>query len=214
MTEWGQGKRILCEAILCTIALMVFSFFIHHEFPVMLFSFAALAAVSLIIGKNIRTSYDLRRYTGELSVLRIPFIFSLAGFLCGLFLSVLYRYHLDQNLLPDSFHGFGIIAGIIGVAEEMVFRGFIQGSVRQVNVPASVLLGTLSHTGYKCCLFLSPAIAGNIDIGYLAFWTFGAGIVLGVLRQISKSIIPCLVAHGLFDILVYAGFSAAPWWVW
>jgi membrane protease YdiL (CAAX protease family) len=212
--EWKFRKSILYEAILCSFALMAFSFFIHYRFPVRLISFASLIVASYIIGRNIKSLTDFKKYTGEISLSRIPVIFIMAGISSGILLSVLYRYHLDLSFFPGSFHRFVIIAGIIGIAEELVFRGFIQGFIKQLDIPASVLFGTLSHTGYKCCLFLSPAITSGIDIGYLAFWTFTAGIMLGILRQISNSIIPSLTAHALFDILAYAEFTSAPWWVW
>jgi membrane protease YdiL (CAAX protease family) len=98
--------------------------------------------------------------------------------------------------------------------EELVFRGFLQEYIRSINGPFSVLFSTISHTGYKCCLFLSPVVTTNIDVGFLALWTFIIGILFGTIRHLSKSLLPSLSAHALFDILVYAEFATAPWWVW
>jgi membrane protease YdiL (CAAX protease family) len=210
---WSSRKKILLEAVLLSIALMLFSSFIHYRFPARLISFAALLTAAYLVAKNLKTLSDLRKYTGKIS-LKIPVLFTLAGIATGFLGSVLYRYHLDLSLLPDSFYGFAIIAGIIGITEELVFRGFLQGLLQQVNIPLSLLFSTLSHTGYKCCLFLFPVIAADINIGFLAFWTFAAGILLGILRHFSGSIIPPLLAHFLFDLLVYAGAAVAPWWVW
>jgi membrane protease YdiL (CAAX protease family) len=206
-------KAILFEAGLFSFALMLFSFFVHYRFPVMLFSLAGLMAAAYIVAKNLKTLSDLSKYTGKISR-DIQFIYPLAGIAAGILGSVLYRYHLDISLFPDSFYGFALIAGIIGITEELVFRGFLQGLLQQVNIPMSVLFSTLSHTGYKTCLFLSPVIMADINIGFIAFWTFAAGILLGTLKHFSGSIIPALLAHFLFDILVYAGATAAPWWVW
>jgi membrane protease YdiL (CAAX protease family) len=128
--------------------------------------------------------------------------------------AVIYRWHLDISLFPKSLHLFVIVAALIGCVEELVFRGFIQEYVRSINGPFSVLFSTLSHTGYKCCLFLSPLITANIDVGFLALWTFIAGLLFGTIRHLSKSLLPSLTAHILFDILVYAEFISAPWWVW
>jgi membrane protease YdiL (CAAX protease family) len=129
-------------------------------------------------------------------------------------LAVCYRLYLDISLFPKSFHLFVIVAAIIGCMEELVFRGFLQEYVKSINGPFSILFSTLSHTGYKCCLFLSPVITADIDIGKLAVYTFIAGILFGTMRHLSKSILPSLFAHALFDILVYAEFVTAPWWVW
>jgi membrane protease YdiL (CAAX protease family) len=211
----GEKKlTILSEATLCSLGLMTFSFFIHHKFPVRLLSFAALIISSFIISRNLRSLSDLKKTIGENITFKITFLYTISGIVLGIALAVCYRRHLDISLFPGSVHLFVITAALIGCMEELVFRGFIQGSIKDLNGPFSVLFSTLSHTGYKCCLFLSPAITGNIDVGFLAFWTFIAGILFGTLRHFSKSLLPSLSAHALFDILVYADFISAPWWVW
>jgi membrane protease YdiL (CAAX protease family) len=48
----------------------------------------------------------------------------------------------------------------------------------------------------------------------MAGWTFVGGVVLGLLRQISDSVVPPIVAHAVFDLLVYGALVRAPWWVW
>ena len=131
-----------------------------------------------------------------------------------MFLAVFYRWHLGISLFPGSLHFFVLVAALIGILEELVFRGFIQEYTKSLNAPFSIFFSTFSHTGYKCCLFLSPVATGNIDIGFLALWTFIAGLLFGTLKHFSKNIIPPLIAHALFDILVYAEFISAPWWVW
>ncbi len=212
--KWSLREKVPGEVLICTLALMIFSFFIHAGFPGLLLSAGALILAAFIIAGNIRNLSGIRNYTGELNLLKIPVIYTIASLLAGLLLSVLYRYHLDFSLLPESIHGFAFIAAIIGISEELVFRGFIQGHLRQISIPASIIAGSLSHTGYKCCLFLSPYTSGNINIWFLAFWTFSAGILLGIFRQKSDSVVPSALAHGLFDIMAYAGAATAPWWVW
>jgi len=211
----GRKKlTLLSEAALCSIGLMTFAFFIHYEFPVRLISFTALLIPAFIISRNLRSLSDLKIITGENISFRITLPYMIFGIATGLLLAVIYRGHLDISLFPKSLHIFVLIAAIIGSMEELVFRGFLQGYVKNLNGPVSILFGTLSHTGYKCCLFLSPVIPANIDIGFLAFWTFIAGILFGTIRHLSKSVLPSLSAHALFDILVYAEFVRAPWWVW
>ena len=202
------------EAILFSLGLMVFSFFIHYKLPVRLLSFAALLLVAVIISRNIRSLSDLKRITGEFISPFITLLLLISGISLGIVLTLLYRWHLDLSLLPKTFHLFVITAALIGCMEELVFRGFLQEYVKSINGPFSVLFSTLSHTGYKCCLFLSPAITADINVGFLALWTLLAGILSGTIRHVSKSLLPSLIAHALFDILVYAEFVSAPWWVW
>ena len=45
-------------------------------------------------------------------------------------------------------------------------------------------------------------------------WTFGAFLLIGLLRYYAKSIVPAIIIHAIFDLLVYAENLQAPWWVW
>lgn len=212
-----SGERrltVLSEAILCSLGLMVFSFFIQFNFPVRLLALAALLMSAFIISKNLRSFTDLKRVTGGYVSCKINLLYLLTGSTMGIMLVVIYRWHLDLRLFPASLHLFVITAALIGSVEELVFRGFLQEYVRNINGPFSILFSTLSHTGYKCCLFLSPAITSEVNIGFLALWTFLAGILFGTVRHLTRSLLPSLSAHALFDILVYAEFVTAPWWVW
>lgn len=206
--------RALAEASLCSFALMVFSFFINSEFPLKLVSLSALVLASYLLGHQLKVLSDLWSKTGESVRLMVSFWYSLAGIVTGILLAMFYRWHLGISFFPESIHWFVIIAALIGASEELIFRGFLQQQVKSINGPFSVLFSTLSHTGYKCCLFLAPAVAAGIDIPNLAFWTLLFGLLFGTIKHLSKSILPSLIAHALFDILVYAEFVKAPWWVW
>ena len=210
----GRRITILSGAAACSLGLMIFSFFIHYKFPVRLVSFAALLATSFVISKNIRTFRDLKKIFSEDSSLYTTIIYTIIGVGAGIVASVQYRGSLNISMFPESIHLFVIPAALIGCMEELVFRGFIQVYVNRINGTFSVLFSTLSHTGYKCFLFLAPAVSADINIGYLAFYTFIAGIILGTIRNLSKSLLPSLAAHAIFDILVYAEAAVAPWWVW
>jgi membrane protease YdiL (CAAX protease family) len=164
--------------------------------------------------RNFQSFSDLKNVISKSVSFKIIILFCTGGFLLGFLLAIIYRWHLGISLFPESIHLFVIVAALIGCIEELVFRGSIQDYVKNINAPFSILFSTISHTGYKCCLFLSPIIATNIDIGFLALWTFLAGIVFGTIKHYSKSIMPSLIAHALFDILVYAEYVNAPWWVW
>jgi membrane protease YdiL (CAAX protease family) len=204
----------LLEAILCSLALMFFSFIINSVTPLRLFAIAALIVPAWFFSRNLQSLSDLRRIAHYPASTKITVLYCFAGILAGILFSTLYRWHLGMTLFPQSFHLFVLIAALIGATEELVFRGFIQDHVKKINTPFSILFGTLSHTAYKCCLFLSPMASAGTDIRFLAFWTLIAGILAGTIKHFSKSILPPVIAHSLFDILVYAGFVNAPWWVW
>ena len=205
----------LFEAIICSICLMIFSCFIHSGFPVRIISFVALLVPSYIFGKNLHSLSDFRKITGVPTSFLMFNIYNIVGFMLGMFLAVLYRWYLGLSLMPTSgLHHFVIVAALIGALEELIFRGFIQEYAKSINAPFSIFFSAISHTGYKCCLFIIPLAAADIDIKVLAFWTLGAGILFGTLKHFSKSIVPPLIAHVMFDIFVYVEFIDAPWWVW
>ena len=202
------------EALLCSLALMLFSFFINSGTPLRFFAVAALIVPAWFFSRKLQSLSYFRRIVHTPVSAKITVLYCFSGILTAILLSTLYRGYLGISLLPKSFHLFVLVAALIGATEELVFRGFIQDHVKNINAPFSILFGTISHTAYKCCLFLSPMAAGGIDIRFLAIWTLIAGILLGTIKHFSKSILPTIIAHSLFDILVYAGFLNSPWWVW
>lgn len=202
------------RAVLCSLALMLFPFFIPYKFPLKLIAFTSLLGVGIIISLELKSWSDLEKIIGKVHDRFRFFLFMVAGVILGISVSALYRWHLDVSLFPRTLFPFAIVAALIGSAEELVFRGFIQEQARHVNGCFSVFFGSLSHTGYKICLFLSPALIHHVDIGFLAICTFTAGILLGVIRYTSGSVWPSVAAHALFDILVYGENAISPWWVW
>jgi len=208
-----ERKRLIIEALICSLALMFFSYFIHFRFPLKIVSYASLLPVAFIIGKS-AVSYPVREILlGQRTFNRfLPDI--LTGLALGILLSLFYRWYLGISLFPVTIHAFTVIAALIGLTEEIVFRGFIQGHLQKINGPFAIIFSALSHTGYKSCLFLSPAITNEVDVAFLAFWTFAMGIILGIIRHFTGNIVAPASGHALFDIIVYAEFNTAPWWVW
>ena len=205
---------VLTEAVVCSLCLMVFSFFIQYNFPEQIIAFAALLVAAFFISKNIKTANDVKRIFGGKTSNRKLFLLLLFGTLTGIMLAIPYRIYHHWGFFPKSFQYFTIIAATIGCTEELVYRGFLQEFVKEINGTFSILFSTISHTGYKFFLFLAPVIAENIDYKILFFWTFGIGLLFGTTRHYTKSIWFPLVAHVIFDVLSYAEFIRSPWWVW
>jgi membrane protease YdiL (CAAX protease family) len=212
--EFFRRRSSLIESIICSLALMIFSFFITFALPLKIISFSSLLVVAYIFSKNIKTITDFTKITGPLPDTEKTILYLFTGAVGGLALAIFYRWYLGIPLVPGTVKWFAAVAALIGSIEELVFRGYLQDSVRKSGTLLSITFSTLSHTGYKCCLFISPMAVNKVDIGFLAIWTIIAGMIFGTIRHYSKSIIPPLTGHALFDIWVYAGFVKAPWWVW
>jgi len=201
-------------AVSCSLALMVFSWFINSGFPAHLISYGALFLVAFLMSRQLSSWSDLKRVTGESSLTPKTFLFLISGVLMGISMSVFYRWHLDRPLFMSALLPFAITAALIGSMEELVFRGYLQSQVSEKGSVFAILFSSLSHTGYKCFLFLTPALYSSVDIGFLAFWTFLFGLLAGIIRHFAGNVWPVLIAHALFDIMVYGENIYPPWWVW
>ena len=119
-----------------------------------------------------------------------------------------------MEITPNKLHQFALVAALIGATEELIFRGFIQGRAGKINKVFGVLFASFSHSLYKCGLFLIPFFDHDVNIASLFLFTFVGGMFFGLLREVSKSVLPAIAAHAIFDILVYGQFLQSPWWVW
>jgi membrane protease YdiL (CAAX protease family) len=204
----------LIKALVSSFALMGFAFFIPFDMPLKVMAFVAIIGTAALFSSELPSWSDVGKITGNIGN-RLHFsLFMVLGIITGLSAVALYRWHLDINLFPRTLLPFGLVAALIGSTEELVYRGFIQGQVNNINKWFPAVFGAFSHTAYKCCLFLSPAIVHKPDILFLAECTFAAGILLGLIRQFSGSVWPAVAAHAIFDILVYGENLNPPFWVW
>lgn len=88
-------------AILCSLLLMVFSFFIPYSLPVRLISFASLIAASLIIAKDLRSPEDFKKIFGRFVSANATLLFCATGLAAGILFAILYRWHLGIRLFRD-----------------------------------------------------------------------------------------------------------------
>ncbi|MFP4055322.1 MAG: CPBP family intramembrane glutamic endopeptidase [Candidatus Brocadiia bacterium] len=139
---------------------------------------------------------------------------SAAGAGLGVGLGALYRLHLGRGALPGSVGTFALPAALIGATEEAVYRGYVQGRLRGLGMVGAVAGAALAHAAYKCCLFALPE--GGPAVGWLGFagWTVAGGVAFGLLRELARSVLPPLLAHAAFDVVVYGALAEPPWWVW
>ena len=215
MIKWLNFSRrtLITEAVLSCLGFMVFSFFIHQPAPYVIIAFVGLIFPAYIIGRQLHSIVDIPRIFGiSFSRKIIPYLF--IGLQLGLIYSLVYRKLLDMSLFPKSLTWFALTAALIGALEELIFRGFIQSHFKRIGTIFSVVFASFSHTAYKCCLFLAPIIEHEINILFLFLGTFVGGLLFGILKELSRSVVPAAVAHLFFDILIYGECTQAPWWVW
>lgn len=202
------------ESIFVITGICVFAFFIHKDSFWKIVSFAALVLTGLIISWSVKDLLSLLRVLGIIPVNRKVLPYILAGLLFGSALGLLYNVIREDVLLPSTLTAFALLAPLIGITEELVYRGFVQGNTASMGALFSIVFASLGHTLYKYILLSTHPLELNANFTIFVLLTFSVGIVLGILRHYSRSILPPAVAHGIFDILVYGGAAAAPVWIW
>jgi hypothetical protein len=92
---------------------------------------------------------------------------------------------------------------LIGLGEEVFFRGYVQGRLNDVFGRPYVFRGIPWGPG----LVISAVLFGLIHpIGQgvtqwpWALWTAAMGITFGLIREKANSVLPSAFAHGLFDL--------------
>ena len=136
----------------------------------------------------------------------------LKGVIFGIGLAMVLRWYQTHTLYPCPLHPFLMIAVMVGLTEELLFRGYFFGHLHQwQGATTAIMTSALLHTAYKVALFISSTQTD--ELLFLGSLTFCAGLLLGHWRKASGSIWPCIFFHALFDLWVY-GDRTTPWWVW
>jgi len=210
----GAGWLDAGEAAVAGAGMVLFALFAHSRSAAFALSAAGLAltAAALVRG-GVRSRSPLGLF-GLAPVARKTALYVPVGALLGLALGIWYRRHIGAPPLPEAFRGFALVAALIGSAEEVLYRGYVQGRLRRLGPVGVVACAALLHTAYKTALFTLPGEAMTIDLEFIVAATFIGGLVFGALRQLSSNVLAPLGAHAAFDLVVYADFAEAPWWVW
>jgi membrane protease YdiL (CAAX protease family) len=180
---------------------------------------AFLAAAGIAIcGGWILLDDPLGTIFGRVRAGRLAWWMALAGILAVL-AAIVYRWALGEKWFPSSLHWFVWGAVGIGAAEEVLWRGWIQGTLAKVSGPyVAVFAAAGAHAAYKTALFAFPpdgmARQSCGALMVMAGMTLGFGAVLGAIRVRQGTIAAPVAFHVLFDLLVYGDGATAPWWVW
>lgn len=199
-----------------SVGMIVFALFWHHGLPWNAIGFTGLVLTAgAIAGHEQRTRTRPADLFGldRCSIKTVAYAFLGAGL--GAWAGLWHRSGLGLPLQPPAgVQPFVIVACLIGAAEELLYRGWLFGHARRFGWPAAVAIAALAHAAYKTALFAWPPMPIAVNLPDMMLWTTCGGIVLGLLRTSSGSIVPAIVAHAAFDFVVYRGMGSAPWWVW
>ncbi len=216
--ERGNGERApVVEGVAAALGLCLFALFVRTGWPLVLLSALALAAAAIVIGRSLGGARSPAAVLGISRPTRRAAALTALGCAVGFALGIALRRARGDGLLPGTLGWFALVAAGIGAAEELAYRGYVQGRFRALGAFPAAAFAALCHTGYKCALFAiapSPAASLEIDFVLLAAGTFLGGLAFGALRELARSALPAIAAHVCFDVVVYGGLARAPWWVW
>jgi len=214
LVQLPYGDRPVLAASAASGGMVLFALLAHSPLPGFALAMAGLILTVGALSVSFRTGESVGSLFGLARLTRPVLGWTVVGSLAGAGLALLFRHISDQTLLPGTLASFVFVASAIGAAEELLYRGFVQGRLARLGWPAAVALAALAHTAYKTALFAFPPEGLVIQLPFLAFWTLLAGVAFGLIRHFCGSVVPALMAHVLFDILVYGDWVRAPWWVW
>lgn len=173
---------------------------------------AAVSGVGIVIGLAVGLLYRTR--WGWPVVPRALTGFTLLFALIGATEELLYRGYIQGRLRC----WFVVRASARrALPEREMLRPEGRTTTVQVAGPVgAVCTAAFCHALYKFALLgMAPeALAGDTDPVFLVVVTFFGGLGFGALRELSGSVAPPVLAHVVFDIVVYGERAAAPWWVW
>jgi membrane protease YdiL (CAAX protease family) len=212
----GSGARtgLLPEAGMAALGMALFALFSREPFPLSGLSMGGLGLTALAMARSFRSTEAVASIFGLARPGPATLIWAAGALGFSAVLSTVFRLWSGESGLPGGLGAFVIPAAAIGAAEELVYRGYLQGRLAPLGATIACVLAAGAHTAYKLALFALPPEGLGIRYATLGVWTFGVGVVLGLTRHGSGSVLPALSAHALFDILVYGERAHAPWWVW
>lgn len=208
-----QHPHRIRDVLLSFTGILLFAGFIHQTLPLLLIAIGGLAGTALVIGYSTKHLRFLEAF-GIKFLNQKVLLYTIPAIALGLVMGILTRERFELTLIPAGITGVAFVAPLVGAMEEMVFRGYFQGQLRPIGSGFSILIASVFHTCYKLLVILSLAIPLQFDFFFLIFWTFIGGLLFGILRELSRSSIPPVIAHAVFDIVLYGGLVIAPVWVW
>ena len=207
-------KKSLVEALSCIFGILIFALFIQRESIFQYVAYLGLLLAAYAVSRSIHDIASMKSVLGFVPISRKVLIYTMVGLVLGALLAILNNYSRGDSLFPSVLTGFALIAPVIGIMEELVFRGYVQTKLAHTGTVLAILIASAGHTIYK--FIVIRTLPGEIAVNFtwLIVLTFIVGIVFGFIRDRSGSIYPAAMAHAIFDIIIYGGLVGAPFWVW
>lgn len=214
MADDRAGRRRAAFVGAACAGMTVFALFSHRPYPASIVAAAGLLATVAAVGLH---AFDGDGAADVLGVAR-PSVRSVSLAAAGLGLgaagAVAHRASIGLPDWPGPIQPFAVVACAVGATEELLYRGWVLGSLRRSGRAWAITASAAAHAAYKTALFAWPATSDRVDLGRMGVLTFLAGVVLGLLRVAGGGLAAPVVAHAAFDLLVYGAVASSPWWLW
>ena len=209
-------KSSVIEAFIASSGIWLFAIFTHSGLPLVLLSATGLLATTLALLYSLHYKNWSAEVFGFVPMNSSTVIYFVISCAVGAIFGAVFRISLGMGPLPSGMGRFVFTAASIGAVEEVLFRGYVQGRLRCLSPIIAIIFAAAGHTIYKSLLFALPPENIVISFSYKSFaiWTFIVGAVSGSFRELSGSVLPPIVGHVTFDVIVYGNNINAPWWVW
>jgi membrane protease YdiL (CAAX protease family) len=210
-------SRPVIEVLAASVGMAVLVAFSHRGLPWILVSVAGFLLTAGAIAPSLRSAAQSLALLGLGGFSRKTVLFTLVGGIIGIAGGLRHRAALGLPLLPvGGLQAFIGVACLIAATEELIYRGWLQGRIRTFGWPMAVAAATIAHGLYKAALFAWPPGFRGLDMECVSVGLGAAamGIVPGLLREFSGSVVPAIMAHAAFDLILYGAVARAPWWVW
>lgn len=183
-----------------------------HRFPILALAGILTSTAGIVL--FVHNAGDLITIAGISSWHKKSLLYTIPGLITGLGLGLFYAWGYHTSLIPASLTLAALMAPLIGICEELVFRGYVQGIFPGLKGWAGILAGAGGHSVYKLCVIGSYPKDIGADLFYLFLFTLIAGILFGWLRKQAGNLLPAALGHAVFDLLIYGGLASLPGWVW
>jgi membrane protease YdiL (CAAX protease family) len=201
----------VAAGIIAAAGTWLFACFIHSN--------TAIGIAGLLI-----TSQGISLYAGSFTALikitglneynRKLILYSIICILAGIAMGIHSNLGHDKPVMPLFLTSTAFLVAAVGITEELVFRGFIQGALSKTSTWFGIVSASGSHAVYKVLVLWSFTVNLEIDFVDLVSYTFAVGLLAGLMRKVSGNIIPSALGHMCFDIMVYGSLAGVPVWVW
>ncbi len=209
-----KTKKAIIDAAVSGIEIIVFAYFISFPYPYKIIALIPLLVAAFLISRHFHFSKFLEWVLPKNIQTKHLAFYCLIGLLLGVASALFYRGSQGMPLFISFMRPFLFVSVFIGFTEELYFRGFLQTQLNQWSSGSAILFTALINAMYKAALFLSPTAPSHENLMFFFLYSFAAFIILGILRNKSNSLLPSIIAHAVFELMVDSELSQAPWWVW